>query len=77
MVYAHVEQRIIRVSIILTPPSSRLLDGIYNQKKCLYNYQIIIVIEFVSENKTHKIAWDFEIKTNHPIPARRPKPNVN
>ena len=24
------------------------------------------------ENKTHQILWDFEIQTDHPIPARRP-----
>ena len=24
------------------------------------------------ENETLKILWDFEIKTDHPVPARRP-----
>ena len=24
------------------------------------------------ESKTNKILWDFEIQTDHPIPARRP-----
>ena len=28
--------------------------------------------ESVLENKTHKILWDFEIQTDHQIPARRP-----
>ena len=28
--------------------------------------------ESVIENETHKILWDFEIKTDHLIPARRP-----
>ena len=28
--------------------------------------------ESVLSNETHKIIWDFEIKTDHPIPARRP-----
>ena len=28
--------------------------------------------ESVLENATHKILWDFEIKTDHLIPARRP-----
>ena len=27
--------------------------------------------ESVLENETHKILWDFEIQTNHQIPARR------
>ena len=27
--------------------------------------------ETVLENNTHKILWDFKIKTDHPIPARR------
>ena len=28
--------------------------------------------ESVLENETHNILWDFEIKTDHLIPARRP-----
>ena len=28
--------------------------------------------EFVLENETQKILWDFEIQTNPVIPARRP-----
>ena len=28
--------------------------------------------ESVLENETHKILWDFEIQTDHLIPARRP-----
>ena len=28
--------------------------------------------EFVLDNETHKILWDFEIQTDHLIPARRP-----
>ena len=28
--------------------------------------------ESVLENETHTILWDFEIKTDHLIPARRP-----
>ena len=28
--------------------------------------------ESVLENETHKILWDFEITTDHPIPARTP-----
>ena len=28
--------------------------------------------ESVLENETHKILWDFEIQTDHQIPARRP-----
>ena len=28
--------------------------------------------EFVLENETHKILWDFEIQTNLLIPARQP-----
>ena len=28
--------------------------------------------EFVPENETHKIIWDFEIRTDHQILARRP-----
>ena len=27
--------------------------------------------ESILENKTHKILWDFEIQTDHAIPARR------
>ena len=26
--------------------------------------------EFSPENETHKILWDFQIQTNHPIPTR-------
>ena len=26
----------------------------------------------IETHKTHKILWDFEIKTDHLIPARRP-----
>ena len=26
----------------------------------------------VLENETHKILWDFEIQTDHPIPVGRP-----
>ena len=28
--------------------------------------------EFVLENETHKLLWDFEIQTDHLISARRP-----
>ena len=28
--------------------------------------------ESVLENETHKILWDFEVQTDHLIPARRP-----
>ena len=28
--------------------------------------------ELVLENETNKTHWDFEIQTDHPIPARRP-----
>ena len=28
--------------------------------------------ESILENEMHKILWDFEVKTNHPISARRP-----
>ena len=28
--------------------------------------------EFVLENETHTFLWDFEIQTDHLIPARRP-----
>ena len=28
--------------------------------------------EFVHENETHKILWDFEMQTDHLISARRP-----
>ena len=28
--------------------------------------------ESVMENETHKLLWDFEIKTDHLISARRP-----
>ena len=28
--------------------------------------------ESVLKNETHNILWDFEIKTDHLIPARRP-----
>ena len=28
--------------------------------------------ESILENETHKILWDFEIQTDHLIPARRP-----
>ena len=28
--------------------------------------------EYVQENKTHKLFWDFEIQSNHQISARRP-----
>ena len=28
--------------------------------------------EFVQENETHKLLWDFEIQTDHQISARRP-----
>ena len=27
--------------------------------------------ESVSENETHELLWDFEIQTDHLIPARR------
>ena len=29
--------------------------------------------EFLQENETHKVLWDFEIQTDHQIPARRPE----
>ena len=29
--------------------------------------------EYVLENETHKILSDFEIKTDHPTPTRRPE----
>ena len=29
-------------------------------------------LEPILENDTHKILWDFEIQTDHLIPARRP-----
>ena len=36
-------------------------------------YQMVYVqTEYVQENKTHKILWDFEIQMNHLIIARRP-----
>ena len=28
--------------------------------------------ESIPENELHKILWDFQIQTNHLIPARRP-----
>ena len=28
--------------------------------------------ESVLENSTHKVLWDFEIKTYHPLPDKRP-----
>ena len=28
--------------------------------------------EFVLENETHKILWDFEVQTDHKISARQP-----
>ena len=28
--------------------------------------------ESAQENETHKILWDFEIQTDHLVPARRP-----
>ena len=28
--------------------------------------------EYVLENKTHKIHWEFKIQTDNSIPARRP-----
>ena len=30
----------------------------------------------VLEKEAHKILWDFKIKINHPIPARRPNPVI-
>ena len=30
------------------------------------------IVESVTENETHKILRDFEIQTDHQIPARRP-----
>ena len=33
--------------------------------------------ESVVENKTHKILWNFEIQTDHQIPARRPDLVIN
>ena len=32
--------------------------------------------ESVLENETHKILWDFEIQTDHLIPARRPDQEI-
>ena len=31
-------------------------------------------LESVQKNETHKILWNFEIQTNHLIPATRPEP---
>ena len=31
-------------------------------------------VEFFLENETLEIFWDFETKTDHPIPARRSHP---
>ena len=31
----------------------------------------------VQENATHKLRWDFNIKTDHLIPARRPDLIIN
>ena len=28
----------------------------------------------VLKNETHKLLWDFEIQTDHPISTRRPDP---
>ena len=28
--------------------------------------------ESILENETHKILWDFDVQTDHQIPARRP-----
>ena len=28
--------------------------------------------EYVLENETHKLLWDFEIQTDHLTPARQP-----
>ena len=33
---------------------------------------IIIIIIIIIENATHKLLWDFNIQTDHLIPARRP-----
>ena len=30
--------------------------------------------EYVIDNETHKILWEFEILTDHPIRARKPSP---
>ena len=35
------------------------------------NKQYMCKPESVRENETHKILWDFEIQTDHPIPSRR------
>ena len=35
-------------------------------------------LESIPDNETHKILWDFEIQTDHVIPAKRPDPvNIN
>ena len=32
--------------------------------------------ESVLENEMHKVIWDFEIKTDHPIKAQRSGPSL-
>ena len=34
-------------------------------------------LESVIENETHKILLDFEIRTDHPLPTRRPDLVIN
>ena len=33
-------------------------------------------LEFLRENESHKIIWDFEIQTDHPIQKTRPSDNL-
>ena len=30
--------------------------------------------EYVRENETHKILWDYKIQTDHLVPSRQPDP---
>ena len=32
--------------------------------------------EFVLENETHKILWDFELQTDHLVSARKPNQEI-
>ena len=43
---------------------------VYMKKWDMYNP------EFTLENETYKVFWDFDIPTDHQIPARQPNPVI-
>ena len=55
-----------RVEKVINKELCKRLKFDHTTKWCMHNPESIL------ENETHKIFWNFEIQTDHIIPARRP-----